>query len=249
MIDRTLEASADAGWITAGGFLLELARLQELYGTVAAHLLPTTEAPILAQSDAMHPHLMDALSSTPGMVGFSSDELAPVIAFYKQIGQTVQLARGWLYDRQLADLPLTLADPFDLRDELTVASDPASASALFGRVLSDAAIANGVWNAHVESSSALAVDSNKPVLALPSVMQNPVTSLAEFGQRQAALGNYLFAIAGPDVVPAGNAGACAFDGRRGARLYGERFCADVPGAFAAVHPFLCRDSGVAVERV
>jgi len=70
-------------------------------------------------------------------------------------------------------------------------------------VLNDAAIANGVWNNRAATTAPSIFDTDKPVLALPSAISNPITALTEFGHRQAALGTYLFGIAGPDVAPAG----------------------------------------------
>jgi conjugal transfer/type IV secretion protein DotA/TraY len=204
VIDRTLAASADAGWITAGGFLLELARLQELYGTLAAHLLPSAEVPLLAAGGYLHPRLTDMIAADPTLQTLSEEQAAPISGFYQQTARTVRRARDWLYDRQLADMPLMLADPFDLRDETETTNGPAAVSSLFGHVVNDAAIANGVWNAPLPASaSPLALDSDQPVLAMPSAFQNPLMALADFGQRQAALGNYLLGIAGPDIAPPG----------------------------------------------
>ncbi|MGE3622754.1 MAG: DotA/TraY family protein [Bdellovibrionales bacterium] len=202
-LDQAIAASAQAGWITAGGFLLELARLQQAYGTLAANALPSVQMPLLAQSQSMRPTFAETISSEPALRALSAEEVAPLMGFYQRVANSMRLAHAWLYDRQLADLPVVLPNPFDLKDRLTGASDPGSTSSLFGHVLNDAAVSFGVWNSGIPGPAALPSEMDQPVLALPAMMQSAVTGLAEFGQRQTALGNYLFGIAGPDIAPAG----------------------------------------------
>jgi hypothetical protein len=152
----------------------------------------------------MHPTLAEAIAAHSTLRDYKANDIAPLTNFYASMQRSAHLARKWLYDEQLADMPIAMANPFDLHDQLNEARDPESVSSLFRHVLSDAAIVYGVWNENSNNAAyAVPLSGDKPLLALPAAMQSAVTALAEYGRRQAALGNYLFGMAGPDMAPAG----------------------------------------------
>ncbi len=199
LIEETLGESSKAGWILAGGFLMQLSRLQEIYGTLAAHTLPAIQPPVLDEISYMRKPIEDTIASDPLLWNYSDEELRPLRGFYNQMERNAHRAHVWLYDRQLNDVPMLLTSSFDLRDQLNIASDPSSISSLFSRVVNDTAVNYGVWNSPVASPLA----GDQPLLAIPAAAQNAITALAEFGRRQVALGNHLFGIASPDIAPAG----------------------------------------------
>ncbi len=203
LADQALTETSDAGWVAAGGFVLQLARLQEIYGSLAEHALPAAQPPVLAQIDLLHPTVAEAAAADPFLHAFSTDALAPLISFYSQTASSVRQEHLWLDDRVLADMPMVLANSFDLRDQLAASGDSGAVSSLFAHVLNDGAVVYGVWDNATGAAFAAANGSNQSLLALPSAMQNAVTVLTEFGRRQAALGNYLFGIASPDLAPPG----------------------------------------------
>jgi len=204
LMDQALSDSADAGWITAGGFMLNLARLQATYGAIASHALPAVQTPLFTDSELIRPSLTEAIMADPSLrVLASSQGTVSLVALYVQMQHASPLMRDWLYNRQLADMPLLLANPFQLRDQLSATSDPQAVGSLFSHVLNDAAVINGVWDNGTDAANLMKNSGNPGILALPSVLQNAITGLAEFGRRQTSLGNYLVGIAAPDLAPAG----------------------------------------------
>ena len=203
LADQALLETSDAGWVAAGGFVLQLARLQQIYGSLAEHALPAAQTPVLAQIDLLHPTVAEAAATDPLLHSFSSDALAPLFSFYTQTASSVGQEHLWLDDRVLADMPMVLANSFDLRDQLAASGDSSAVSSLFAHVLNDGAVVYGVWDNAAGAAFAATTGSSQSLLALPSAMQNAVTALTEFGQRQTALGNYLFGIASPDLAPPG----------------------------------------------
>ncbi len=206
IINQTMAASADSGWVTAGSFMLQLSRLQEMYGTLASRALPAVQAPIFASASNVMPALADQIAADPVLWAFAPEDISPLKTFQTQMTHSSQLVHDWLYNRQLIDVPMVLANPFDLRSQMAAGDDPEAISSLYGHVLNDAANSYGVWNpAPVagKGPGTLVVSDYQSLLAIPNSMQNPLTALAEFGRRQVSLGNYLFGVAGPDVAPAG----------------------------------------------
>ncbi|HUY68567.1 MAG TPA: DotA/TraY family protein [Alphaproteobacteria bacterium] len=194
-VGHVLAASANSGWIEAGGFLMALARRQDMYGTLASHMLPSVQAPLFATGAFMPMPLAKSLDGATAFDALEPGDAASVRAFYLQMQRMAAHAHAWLYDRQLASLPLAFAGPFDLRARAGLAADPRAVASYFSHAFGDAAIAYGVWNDP-------AANAASPLLALPAG-SNPMAALAEFGRRQAAFGRYLFALASPDAVPPG----------------------------------------------
>jgi conjugal transfer/type IV secretion protein DotA/TraY len=197
----TLSQSADAGWITAGSLVLELARLQEMYGSLAAHVLPAAQIPAFAEGTFVQTALTQSIASDPLLRPFSSAQTASLTAFYLQMASEIRQFHDWLDNQQLANVPLILSGPYDLQDQLNAAGDPEAAASLFARIIDEGASVYGVWNSTTADTPL--IERSSSLFGSTATAQNAITALAEFGRRQQAFGHYLFGIAAPDLAPAG----------------------------------------------
>ncbi len=194
-VDRTLSDSTQSGWITAGAFVLDLARRQELFGELASQAIPTAQVPLFAHAVLARQALTQSILDEPALIGITAAQTSKLTSLYDQTASSVKQMRSWLYDDELADTDLVVSDSFEVRDHLGMTTDPQATFTFFARLLDEAALVYGVWGEKAGAETAV----------------NPIAALTEFGRRQLMLGTYLFNAAGAGLAePNAAAGAALF---------------------------------------
>ncbi|MDR3424690.1 MAG: DotA/TraY family protein [Alphaproteobacteria bacterium] len=186
-----LTQANEAGWISSAFFIPDLVRLQESYGELASRMLPDVQEPVFAHRGLTQQVLFDALSAEPALNGGDRALFDNLSRFYAKVASVNTRARKWLYDSQIDDPAFASESGFDLRDQVTYATDASAAFGFLTRAIDTAALSHSVWG----DASGAQDQGNPFTLSSLEEVHNPLAVLIEFGRRQFDMGTYLVGMA------------------------------------------------------
>lgn len=200
LVDQSLQASAESGWITAAAFPLELAQYQTIYGAQASQALPSVRTPAFGHSFLSPRFLGESAAADPVLGIMTNEQLTHLYKFYAQVNTAIKQMRNVLYNQQTADSEFVLPGALDVQDQLTPAADFDSGFFMYSRLLNAAAIADGVWGDLKRPAAKTSALTPPEPTDQPA---NPIAQLAERGRRHLSLGAYLFGASATGFQSAG----------------------------------------------
>lgn len=184
--------SVDAGWVAAADIIPEFIRLQQSYGEIVSHSLPSSTEPLFDHPALAHQVIFEALPThvplaTPQAENYR--ELT-IVFLYAQVGHQMALLHNWLQSTQMPKNALPPASSLDFRDHISISTEPSTIFGMFAAAFDARALAEGVWGTPTDGS-----DAGNPFSASLAAV-NPFAALAEFGRRQYKLATYMLGLCG-----------------------------------------------------